>query len=86
MTLRRRISRYEQLAEFERGSIIELKTVRFSFHDIVERLSSNVPTVSGQFVSSGPRNTYLKKIMAQPCTGHHLQRKSPYSPQGCGTS
>ncbi|GFW09925.1 hypothetical protein TNCV_4252541 [Trichonephila clavipes] len=41
MTLRRGRSHYQQLTEFERGSIIiELKKGGFSFHDIAERLES----------------------------------------------
>ncbi|GBN14592.1 hypothetical protein AVEN_25805-1 [Araneus ventricosus] len=42
MPLRRRRSHNQQLTEFERGRVVELREGRFSFRDIAERLGRNL--------------------------------------------
>ncbi|GFX77074.1 uncharacterized protein TNCV_1072741 [Trichonephila clavipes] len=64
MTLRRRRSNYQQLAEFEQGSMIELKKSGFSFHDIEERLGRNVSTVHN-FWQQWSREEKIGKPLSQ---------------------
>ncbi|GFU63920.1 HTH_38 domain-containing protein [Trichonephila clavipes] len=45
MLLRRRRSHYQQLTKFERGLVVRLQKVGFSFPDIAERLNQNVSTL-----------------------------------------
>ncbi|GFW25138.1 hypothetical protein TNCV_3156411 [Trichonephila clavipes] len=72
MTLRWRRSPYQQFAEFERGSTIELKE-DFFFNGATTRLGSNVAIDCAWVLAAvDPGKRYFKKTMVQSKEDHTI--------------